>query len=102
MTGTVTKMEWINPHSFLHIDVKDPKTGEVQNWAVEMAAPNALVRRGFTKNTLPPGTEVVVEGFAAKDGMLNMNGKDLTFPDGKRLFLGGDTNTGAPYDSKRP
>ncbi len=99
LTGTVTKMEWINPHSFIRLDVKDPKTGEVQNWGVEMAAPNALLRRGFNKNSLPAGTVVVVDGFAAKDGKPNMNGTDLTFPDGRKMFLG-SSGTGAPYENR--
>ena len=100
MTGTVTKMEWINPHPWIHIDVKDAKTGQVQDWAIEASAPNALLRRGFTKNSLPPGTVIIVEGYQAKDGGPRMNGTDLTFPDGKKLFLG-SSGTGAPYD-KRP
>src|SRR4029453_6510940 len=65
--GTVVKMEWINPHSWIHIDVKDPATGKVERWMVEGGAPNALLRRGWTKNSLPEGTEILVEGFPAKD-----------------------------------
>jgi hypothetical protein len=81
--GTVTKMEWINPHTWLHIDVKKPD-GTVENWAIEAGTPNVLFRRGFTKESLLPGTEVVV-------------GRDLTFPDGRKLFLG-SSGTGAPYE----
>ena len=100
LTGTVTKMEWINPHPWIHIDVKDAKSGKTVEWMIEASAPNALLRRGFTKNSLPAGTVIVVEGYQAKDGSMSMNGTDLTFPDGKKLFLG-SSGTGAPYD-KRP
>jgi len=94
LTGTVTKMEWINPHSWIHIDVKTPD-GKVEQWMVEGGAPNALLRRGWTKKSLPPGTEIVVEGFQAKDGALRANGRDITFADGKKLFVG-SSGTGAP------
>ena len=87
LAGTVTKMEWINPHSWIHIDVTTP-AGEVQKWMVEGGAPNALLRRGWNKNSLLPGTEILVEGFQAKDGALRANGRDITFPDGKKLFVG--------------
>ena len=92
--GTVVKMEWSNPHSWIHIEVKRPD-GTVETWAVEGGAPNALIRRGWTKNSLPPGIEIVVDGFQAKDGAFRANGRDITFPDGKRLFIG-STGTGAP------
>ena len=92
--GTVVKMEWINPHSWIHIDVKDEKGG-VQRWMVEGGAPNALLRRGWNKNSLPEGTEIMVEGFQAKDGSLRANGRDITFPDGKKLFVG-SSGIGAP------
>jgi uncharacterized protein DUF6152 len=94
--GTVTKMEWINPHTWLHIDVKKPD-GTVENWAIEAGTPNVLFRRGFTKESLLPGTEVVVDGYQAKDGSHRANGRDLTFPDGRKLFLG-SSGTGAPYE----
>jgi uncharacterized protein DUF6152 len=95
-TGTVTKMEWVNPHVWLHIDVKKPD-GSVENWAFEAGTPSVLFRRGFTKNSLLPGTEVVVDGYRAKDGSKRANGRDVTFPDGRRLFLG-SSGTGAPYE----
>src|SRR5258708_15898177 len=85
--GTVTKMEWINPHTWLHVDVKKAD-GTVENWAIEAGTPNVLFRRGFTKESLLPGTEVVIEGYQAKDGSHRANGRDLTFPDGRKLFLG--------------
>ena len=94
LRGTVTKMEWINPHSWIHIDVKTPD-GKVEKWMVEGGAPNALLRRGWNKNSLVAGTEIFVEGFQAKDGALRANGRDITFPDGKKLFVG-SSGIGAP------
>jgi len=94
LRGTVTEMEWINPHSWIHIDVKGPD-GKVVPWMVEGGSPNALLRRGFTKAALPPGTEILIEGYQAKDGSNRANGRDITFADGKKLFLGA-TGTGAP------
>ena len=80
LRGTVTEMEWINPHSWIHIDVKGPD-GKVVSWMVEGGSPNALLRRGFTKSALPPGTEILIEGYQAKDGSNRANGRDLTFAD---------------------
>jgi len=94
--GTITKMEWINPHCWLHIDVQNPD-GTVQNWAVEAGTPSVLFRRGFTKESLVPGTQIVIDGYQAKDGSHRANGRDLTFPDGKKLFMG-SSGTGAPYE----
>jgi hypothetical protein len=94
LRGTVTKMEWINPHSWIHIDVKTPD-GKVEKWMVEGGAPNALLRRGWNRKSLLPGTEILVEGFQAKDGANRANGRDITFPDGKKLFVG-SSGTGAP------
>jgi len=96
--GTVVKMEWINPHTWLHLDVKRPD-GKTERWMIEGGPPNALYRRGFTKDSLPVGTELVVEGFRAKDGSLRGNGRELTFSDGRRLFVG-SSGTGAPKDGK--
>ncbi len=98
MRGTVVKMEWINPHSWIHIDVKKDD-GKVERWMVEGGAPNALLRRGWTKKSLPEGTEIMVEGFQAKDGSTRANGRDITFPDGKKLFVG-SSGTGAPRDGR--
>ena len=95
LKGTVAKMEWINPHSWIHIDVKDPTTGKVERWMVEGGAPNALIRRGWNKKSLLEGTPIIVEGFAAKDGTNRANGRDIVFPDGKKLFVG-SSGTGAP------
>jgi len=85
--GTVTRMEWINPHAWIHIDVKGDD-GKVTAWMIEAAAPNALLRRGWNKNSLPKGTEIVVEGYQAKDGANRANGSVITFTDGKKLFVG--------------
>jgi hypothetical protein len=98
LKGTVTKMEWINPHTWIHIDVKKPD-GTVESWMIEGGPPNALFRRGFTKDSLPVGAEILVEGFRAKDGSLKGNGRDVTFADGRRLFLG-SSGAGAPLDGR--
>ena len=95
LQGTVVKMEWINPHSWIHIDVKDPVTGKVERWIVEGGAPNALLRRGWNRKSLTEGTPIIVEGYQAKDGTNRANGRDITFPDGKKLFVG-SSGTGAP------
>jgi hypothetical protein len=86
--GKVTKMEWVNPHAWIHLDVTGPD-GKVTSWMVEGGSPNILLRRGFTKNSLETGTEIVVEGYQAKNGENRANGANITFNDGKRLFLGG-------------
>jgi hypothetical protein len=87
LRGTVTKMEWINPHSWLHLAVKTAE-GKVENWEIELGPPNALFRRGWKRDSLPTGTEAVVVGYRAKDGSLRANGRDAVLPDGTRLFLG--------------
>jgi hypothetical protein len=94
--GTVTKMEWVNPHVWVHLSVKQPD-GKVENWAFEAGTPNVLFRRGFTRKDLLPGTVVVIDGYRAKDGSRRANGRDLTFEDGKKLFMG-SSGTGAPYE----
>ena len=91
LRGTVTQWELVNPHSWIHLDVKN-EDGTVANWMIEGGSPNALLRLGFTRNSLRPGTEIVVEGYQAKDGGNIAVGKNITFPDGKRLFLGGSAN----------
>ena len=88
LRGKVTKVEFINPHSWIHLDVTGPD-GRLVNWGVEGGSPNALLRLGFTRNSLPAGTEIVVDGYQAKDSSSRAVGKDLTFADGRRLFLGG-------------
>ena len=94
LRGTLTKMEWINPHGWLHIDVKGPD-GKVESWAIEAGAPNALIRRGLRQTDFPVGAEVVVEGFRAKNGTLKVNGNTVTFADGRNFFLGASDSPAA-------
>ncbi len=100
LKGTVTKMEWINPHAWIHIDVHTDN-GNVEKWMVEGGTPNTLFRRGFTKRSLLPGTVILVDGYQAKDGTQKANGRDLTFEDGRKLFMG-SSGTGAPRDGRDP
>jgi hypothetical protein len=100
LEGTVARMEWINPHAWIYVDVRKPD-GTTEQWKIEGGTPNALFRRGFTKDSLKPGTVIIVNGYRAKDGSLKGNGRDLTFPDGRKLFLG-STGTGAPGDAPEP
>ncbi len=86
LQGTVKKVEWINPHSWITVEVKRPD-GTVQTWEIEAGAPNAMFRRGFNRNSIPVGTEILINGYQAKDGKQRANGLDLTLPDGRRLFL---------------
>jgi hypothetical protein len=97
-TGTVTKMLWVNPHAWIYLDVKQPD-GTVEEWMIEAGTPNTLLRRGFTKESLQPGTEIIVDGFQAKDGARRANGRDVTLPNGKVLFIG-SSGTGAPDEKK--
>src|SRR5258708_7740384 len=87
LQGRVTQMEWINPHVWIHMDVKGPD-GTVVSWMVEGGPPNALLKRGWNKRSLPEGTEIVVEGYQSKDGALRANGREVTFSDGRKLFVG--------------
>ena len=98
LKGTVAKVEWINPHTWIHLDVKK-SDGSMERWMIEGGTPNTLLRRGLTKNSLPEGTELVVDGYKAKNGSNRANGRDLTFPDGRKLFMG-SSGTGAPRDGK--
>jgi hypothetical protein len=98
LEGTVSKVELINPHAWIHVDVKTAD-GKVTPWMVEAGSPNVLLRRGFTKASVPVGTQVVVDGYQSKDGSMRANGRDITLPDGRKLFLG-SSGTGAPYDKK--
>ena len=100
LTGKVTRVEWINPHAWIHIDAKNTD-GSTQEWMVEAGTPNTLFRRGLTKDSLPVGTEIVVDGYQAKDGSFRCNGRDLTFTDGRKLFLGNQGGAeGAPDAGK--
>jgi len=104
LRGTITRMEWINPHSWLHLDVTQ-EDGTVESWMIEAGPAGVLVRRGWTKDSVEPGTEVVVEGYQARDGSRRANGRDVTLPDGRRLFAGSsapDVPEGAvPTESPR-
>jgi hypothetical protein len=104
LKGTVTRLEWVNPHSWLHIDVKK-SDGTVEQWMIEGGPPTSLLKRGFTKKSLEAGTEVAVEGFMSKDHachpICRANGRDITFTDGRKLFMG-SSGTGAPADGKDP
>jgi Family of unknown function (DUF6152) len=99
LKGKVTMVEWINPHAWIHLDVEKPG-GKVENWQVEAGAPNALLRRGWTKTSLKVGTEIVVDGYGSKDGTHKANGRDITLPDGRKLFVG-SSGTGAPDEKKK-
>ena len=96
LEGVVTQMEWINPHTWIHIDVTAPD-GTVTSWMIEGGSPNILLRRGFNKGSLEKGQKITVDGFMAKDGSNRANGSNITYPDGKKLFLG-SSGTGAPVD----
>ena len=100
--ATVTKVELINPHSWIHVDVKQAD-GTVVNWAIEAGSPNILLRRGITKTTLKQGDKIVIDGYQSKDGSHRANGRDLTLPNGQHLFLGSSgPGEGAPYEVPRP
>jgi Family of unknown function (DUF6152) len=95
--GTVSRIEWINPHSWIHVDVKEAD-GKITKWMVEGGSPNALIRRGVTAQLLKVGMEVVVDGYQAKDGSNRANGRDITLADGRKLSVG-SAGTGAPGDT---
>lgn len=98
LKGTLTKVEWTNPHGWIYIDVKGDD-GKVTNWAVEFGAPNALLRRGLRKTDFPTGVELLVKGFRAKSGSATVNGTSVQFPDGRNLFAG-SSNPDAPGAEK--
>ncbi len=98
LRGTVVRVEWINPHTWIHIDVKGDG-GAVERWMIEGGTPNTLLRQGLTRESLPAGTEILVDGYRAKSGLKRANGRDVTLPDGRRLFLG-SSGTGAPRDGR--
>jgi hypothetical protein len=100
LNGTVTKTEWVNPHSWIHVEVKGTD-GKVASWAIECGAPNSLLRRGLNKNSIPVGTQLVIDGYQARDGSTTANAKDITLPDGKKFFVG-SSGTGAPYEKPEP
>jgi hypothetical protein len=100
LKGVVTQWELVNPHSWIHIDVKNDD-GTVTPWMIEGGSPNSLFRLGFTKKSLPPGTELIIEGYQAKDKGNLAVGKNITFSDGKRMFLGGSPNEAGPDADKK-
>jgi hypothetical protein len=99
LNGTVAKMDWINPHAWLHIEVK-ASDGKVTKWAIELGPPNALIKRGWNSSSIPVGLKVMVEGYQSKDGANRANGREVTLPDGKKLFAG-SPGTGAPYEEPK-
>lgn len=100
LEGTITRIEWINPHAWLHIDVED-EAGAVVSWMIEAGSPNTLVRRGLTRDSIPSGTEIVVFGYRHRDGSNRANGRNVTLPDGSQLFVG-SPGTGAPGEDPEP
>ncbi|MEM7219817.1 MAG: DUF6152 family protein [Pseudomonadota bacterium] len=100
LKGPVTKVEWVNPHAWIHLEHTND-AGEKEAWMVEGGTPNTLIRRGFTKTSLQPGTVIVVDGYQSKDLSNRANGRDVTFEDGRKLFLG-SSGTGAPRDGRDP
>ena len=96
LRGTITRMEWINPHAWLHMDVKGTD-GKTVNWAIELGPPNSLIKRGWKKTSVPAGVEILVVGYQSKDGANRANGRDITLSDGTKLFAG-SSGTGAPYE----
>ena len=99
LKGKIVKIEWVNPHTWIHVEITN-KEGQPETWMVEGGSPNTLLRRGANKNTFPIGTEVVVDGYQARDhSEKRANARNVTFPDGRKLFLG-STGTGAPYEEK--
>jgi Family of unknown function (DUF6152) len=100
LEGKVVMMEWVNPHSWLHIDVTQPD-GSVQRWKIEGGSPSVLFRKGWNRDSLPTGTKVKVVGFQAKDGSLRASSRDLQFPDGRRMDLGGSANTEGGQDPSK-
>jgi len=99
LRGPVTKVEWVNPHAWIHLEVTNDD-GTKEQWMVEGGTPNTLLRRGLTRNSLQPGTVIVVDGYQAKDRSNRANGRDITFTDGTKIFMG-SSGTGAPYDPNR-
>ena len=101
LQGKVVKLEWVNPHAWIHIEIKN-KEGAKETWMVEGGTPNTLLRRGLTRESITYGVEVIVDGYQTKDHSLKRaNGRDVTFTDGKKIFLG-SSGTGAPRDGRDP
>jgi hypothetical protein len=101
LEGKVVKFEWVNPHSWIHIDVTDPKTGKHAIWRVEGGAPSALLRRGWNRNSLPAGTKITVQAFRSRDGDTRASAAEISFPDGRELSLGNPTTEAVAAAAKR-
>jgi hypothetical protein len=111
LKGKVVKLEWVNPHAWLHVEITKPDGAQAcqftpntkcEEWMVEGGTPNTLLRRGITKESLVAGTELVIDGYQARDhSLLRANGRNITYPDGRKLFLG-SSGTGAPTDGADP
>ena len=101
LKGKVTRVEWLNPHAWIHLEVTKPDGGK-EEWMIEGGSPNSLLRHGLNKDSLPVGTEIVVDGYQARDhSLLRANGRNVTYPDGRKLFIGSQ-GTGAPGDKSAP
>jgi len=100
LEGPITEVEWINPHTWIHISVKS-NDGKGEEWMIEGGTPNTLLRRGFSEDSLKVGTVIKIDGYQAKDGTNKANGRDLTLPDGRKLFMG-TSGTGAPEGTEDP
>ena len=100
LRGPITRIEWVNPHAWIHMEVTR-EDGTRESWMVEGGTPNTLLRRGLTKQTLQVGTLIVVDGYQSKDRSLRANGRDVTFADGRKIFMG-SSGTGAPEDGRDP
>lgn len=100
LKGKVTKVEWVNPHAWIHLD-HEKEDGTTESWMVEGGTPNTLLRRGITRNSLKPGTKIVVDGYQSKDLSNRANGRNITYEDGRTLFMG-SSGTGAPRDGADP
>lgn len=101
LQGQVVKFEWVNPHSWIHINAPDPRTGKMVEWRVEGGAPSALLRRGWNRNSLPAGTKIMVTAFRARDGDTRASAAEISFPDGHQLSLGNPNTEAAVAAAKR-
>jgi hypothetical protein len=100
LEGTVVKMDWVNPHSWLYLDVKGAD-GQVQHWSVEGGSPSVLLRNGWNRNSLPEGTKIIVHGHMSKDGAYRANSSDIQFPDGRKLDTGSSYTGGKEKDKDK-
>ena len=101
LKGKVIKFEWVNPHSWIHIDYINPKTGQHEHWRVEGGAPSALLRRGWDRNTLKPGTDIIVRAFRARDGDTRASAAEISFPNGTTMSLGNPQTEAAEAAAKK-